>query len=92
MVFAWNERQIDTRYVNEQGRGDEEYRDPEAPVTMGAHPVGPVLLSVARMRPLLMVRVSLSFVCHERCVSSSGAGANPLCPLRSPNPALLTRS
>lgn len=83
MTPAWHKRQVDTRYVDEQGRGDEEYRDPEAPVPMCAHPVRAGLLSVAFMWSFLMVRVSLSRICHAGCNSSSGADTALLWPLRA---------
>ncbi len=89
---ARHQGQVDTRYVDEQGRRDEEHREPEAPVPMSAHPVRAGLLSLARMRSFLMVRVSTSSVGHECCISSSGAGAAPLWPLRSSSAALFARS
>jgi len=53
---VWNQRQIDTRDVDDQSYGDANYPHPEAPVLVCAFPIGDVVVRVPwRMRSLLWV-------------------------------------
>ena len=57
-VPARNQRQIDTRHINEQGHADEEDGYPETPITMRALPVWTmVTVNAVLVRPRLVMRV-----------------------------------
>jgi hypothetical protein len=57
-VPARNQRQIDTRHINEQRNRDKEDANPETPIAMGAFPIRTmVMVNIVLVRSFLVMRV-----------------------------------
>lgn len=57
-VPARNQRQVDTRHIDEQRNRDKEHANPETPIAMGAFPVRTmVLVNIVLVRSFLVMRV-----------------------------------
>jgi hypothetical protein len=54
---ARDQRQVDTRYIDEQRCPDKEDGNPEAPIAMRTLPVGEMVMASLYMRPLVVMRM-----------------------------------